>query len=395
MSDDVRQLEQLRTDTRAWLEQNIPARWRERMTDVQSADFLHLQRQWMKSLVCAGLATSHWQAGWQGGGRSLAQQIVIVEELARADAPRLILYFISLYHAAMTLMEWGTLEQKTRHLPAILDGEIWCQGFSEPNAGSDLASLKTRAVREGDHYIVDGQKVWSTLGQHADYCLLLVRTDTSGPKQAGITFLLMDMHSPGVEVRPIRQITGDEEFAEIFLTNVRIPVANRLGEEGEGWRIAQTTLNSERGLTILELSERLSHSRWRLLQAMGADSEGRVLDDQLRREAVDVFVKIDALSAMVKDMMARLVAGKDVGGTASMVKLFYAQVLREFTALGQRSELAAIYQQPFTLGGGHETGNWSFDYMNSFMWTIAGGSNEIQRNIISERVLAMPREKYA
>ena len=395
MSDDVRQLEQLRAETRAWLQQNIPSHWRERMTDVQSDDFLHLQRQWMQALVSAGLATSHWHAGWPGGGRSLAQQIVIVEELARADAPRLILYFISLYHAAMTLMEWGTPEQKNRHLPAILAGEIWCQGFSEPNAGSDLASLKTRAVRDGDDYVVDGQKVWSTLGQHADYCLLLVRTDASGPKQAGITFLLMDMRSPGVEVRPIRQITGDEEFAEIFLTNVRIPMANRLGEEGEGWRIAQTTLNSERGLTILELSERLSHSRWRLLQAMGADSEGQVQDDQLRREAVDVFIKIDALSAMVKDMMARLVVGKDVGGTASMVKLFYAQVLREFTALGQRCDPSALYHHPFTLGGGHETGNWSFDYMNSFMWTIAGGSNEIQRNIISERVLAMPREKYA
>lgn len=395
MSDDVQRLEQLRMQTRAWLEENIPQDWRAAMTDTQDQVFLQFQRDWMKSLVSAGLATSHWHEGWPGGGRTLAEQIVIVEELARADAPRLILYFISLYHAAMTLMEWGTPEQKNKHLPAILAGEVWCQGFSEPNAGSDLASLKTRAVRDGDHYVVDGQKIWSTLGQHADYCLLLVRTDASGPKQAGITFLLMDMRSEGVEVRPIRQITGDEEFAEIFLTGVRIPVANRLGEEGQGWRIAQTTLNSERGLTILELSERLSHSRWRLLEALGAGADGQLADDQLRREAVDVFIQIDALSAMVKDMMGRLVAGQDVGGTASMVKLFYAQVLRSFTALGLRSQPAALRQQPFTLGGGHETGNWSFDYMNSFMWTIAGGSNEIQRNIISERVLAMPREKYA
>jgi alkylation response protein AidB-like acyl-CoA dehydrogenase len=302
------------------------------------------------------------------------------------------LYFISLYHAAMTLMEWGTEAQKARHLPAILDGEVWCQGFSEPNAGSDLAALKTRAERHGDHYLVNGHKTWSTLGQHADYCLLLVRTDTTGAKQAGITFLLMDMKSLGVEVRPIRQITGDEEFAEIFLTNVRIPVANQLGQENAGWRIAQTTLNSERGLTIFELAERLSRSRWRLLDAMsGRDTA--VLDDQFRREAVDVFIKIEALRALVSELMTRRLAAEEVGGSASIVKLHYAQVLREFTALGLRcSGLESQLLAPYTLGAGHETGNWSFDYMNSFMWTIAGGSSEIQRNIVSERVLGMPRE---
>jgi alkylation response protein AidB-like acyl-CoA dehydrogenase len=395
MSDKTQQLDRLRSETRAWLERNIPAGWRERMTNASAEDFVAFQRDWMKTMVAGGLATSHWEAGWPGGGRSLEEQIVIVEELVRAEAPRLILYFISLYHAAMTLSEWGTEEQKARHLPAILEGEIWCQGFSEPNAGSDLASLKTRAVRDGDHYVVDGQKIWSTLGQYADYCLLLVRTDTTVAKQAGITFLLMDMKSPGVEVRPIRQITGDEEFAEIFLTGVRIPVANRLGEENAGWRIAQTTLNSERGLTIFELSERLSRSRWRLLEAMSAGEQGMVADDQLRREAVDVFTKIEALGALVKEMMAKLVAGQDVGGAASIVKQFYAQVLREYTALGQRSSPASQLHRPFTLGVGHETGNWSFDYMNSFMWSIAGGSNEIQRNIISERVLGMPREKSA
>jgi len=395
MSDRTQQLERLRLETRAWLEHNVPRHWRERMTDVSTEDFLAFQRGWMKTLVAGGLATSHWVAGWPGGGRSLEEQIIIVEELVRADAPRLILHFISLYHAAMTLSEWGTDEQKTKHLPAILDGEVWCQGFSEPNSGSDLASLKTRAVRDGDHYIVDGQKIWSTLGQYADWCLLLVRTDPTVAKQAGITYLLMDMKSPGVEVRPIRQITGDEEFAEIFLTGVRIPVANRLGEENAGWRIAQTTLNSERGLTIFELSERLSRSRWRLVRAMNGGERGMVADDQLRREAVDVFTKIEALSALVKEMMAQLVAGKDVGSAASMIKLLYAQVLREYTALGQRSSAAAQLHSPFTLGAGHETGNWSFDYMNSFMWSIAGGTNEIQRNLISERVLGMPREKSA
>ncbi|QCP50388.1 acyl-CoA dehydrogenase [Trinickia violacea] len=388
-------LEDFRLNVRSWLTQNVPHRWRARMTGASADEFTAFQREWMGKVVSAGLATPHWSAQWPGGGRSLDEQIVIVEEMARADAPRLLLYFVALYHAAMTLMEWGTEEQKARHLPAILNGEIWCQGFSEPNAGSDLASLTTRAVRDGDHYVIDGQKIWSTLGQHADYCLLLVRTDASVPKQAGITFLLMDMKSPGVECRPIRQITGDEEFAEIFLSGVRVPVANRLGEENAGWRIAQTTLNSERGLTIFELSERLSWSRWRLIEAMGGNTGGSIVDDQLRREMVDVFTKIEALSALVKEMMKRLVAGEDTGSSASIVKLLYAQVLREYTALGVRGASTSHLRTPFTLGAGHETGNWWFDYMNSFMWTIAGGSNEIQRNIVSERMLGMPRERAA
>jgi alkylation response protein AidB-like acyl-CoA dehydrogenase len=385
---------QFRDEVRGWLAANVPVGWRESMTGATTAAFIASQQQWMKKLVGAGYATSHWSKEWPGGGRPLAEQMIIAEEMARADAPRLLLYFISLYHAALTLMEWGSEEQKLRHLPAILQGEIWCQGFSEPNAGSDLASLKTRAERHGDHYVVNGQKIWSTLGQYADYCLLLVRTDSTGPKQAGITYLLMDTKSAGIVRRPIRQMTGDEEFAEIFLENVKVPVANRLGEENAGWRIAQTTLTSERGLTILELCERLYGARWRLLGAMG-EKEGVVQDDQLRREAVDVFVKIDALRALVNDMMVKLMAGEDIGGAASFVKLMYAAVLREFSALGERAGgIQAQLLSGFTLGGGYETGNWAFDFMNSYQWTIAGGSNEVQRNIVAERILGMPREKW-
>lgn len=381
----------LRMRVRRWLQDHVPPDWRASMTGAAPEEFIAFQRAWMRELVAGGLATAHWRAGWPGGGRPLVEQIVMAEEMARADAPRLILYFVSLYHTALTLMEWGTEAQQARHLPAILNGEIWCQGFSEPNAGSDLAALRTRAERRGDVYVVNGQKLWSTLAQHADYCLLLVRTDPTAPKQAGISFLLMDMNSPRVQRRPIRQMTGDAEFAEIFLDNVEIPVANRLGEENAGWRIAQTTLTSERGITILELSERLAWARWRLLKVCDA-KDGHIGDDQLRREAVDVFVKIDALRALVAEMMAAITAGGHGGGTASFVKLLYAQVLREFTALGQRAGAAhAQALMPFTLGGGHETGNWMFDYMNSYMWSIAGGSNEIQLNLIAERVLEMPR----
>jgi alkylation response protein AidB-like acyl-CoA dehydrogenase len=187
-------------------------------------------------------------------------------------------------------------------------------------------------------------------------------------------------------------MTGDEEFAEIFLDDVKVPVANRLGAENEGWRIAQTTLNSERGLTILELSERLIHARWRLLDAIG-EAGGQVADDQLRREAVDVFLRIDAVRALVADMMSAAEAGHDIAAMASFVKLQYAQALREFMRLGERATPDSHLRSDFTVGGGFETGNWGFDFMNSYQWSIAGGSNEIQRNIVAERTLGMPREK--
>jgi len=387
-------LSSFRGEVRGWLAANLPQGWRARMVGADSAAFVDFQREWFAKIAAAGYATPHWEKGWTGGGRSLAEQVVIFEEMARADAPRLLLHFISLYHAAMTISHWGTEEQKKQHLPAILKGSVWCQGFSEPNAGSDLASLRTQAVRKGDVYVVNGQKIWSTMGQYADWCLLLVRTSNEGPKQAGITYLLMDMKSKGVTPRPIKQITGDEEFNEVFLEDVEVPVANRLGGEREGWKVAQTTLASERGLTILELVERMHRAVWRLLEALKAG--GRVDDVQFRREAVTVQVKIEALRAMLSDFMARSAAGNEAVGDSSMIKHFYAETLRDFTHLGLRAEgLAGQFASPLVLGAGHETGNWMFDFLNSYMWTIAGGTNEIQRNIISERILMMPREKLS
>jgi alkylation response protein AidB-like acyl-CoA dehydrogenase len=230
------------------------------------------------------------------------------------------------------------------------------------------------------------------LGHHADWCLLLVRTDSSGPKQAGITFLMLDMRSKGVMTRPIRQITGDEEFSEIFLDNVEIPVANRLGAENDGWRVAQTTLASERGITILELSERLFHARRRLARLLAGESM-RIADDQHRREFVQVCSRIESLRGLVAELMAEIESGGASVARAAFVKLFYARVLREFTDLSLRvAGAAAEPLAPLVMAGGHETGNWMADYMNSFVWSIAGGSNEIQRNIIAERVLGLPRE---
>lgn len=396
MSVEASRLDMVRAEVRQWLAANIPPNWREQQAGDNIEGFLASQREWLRRLVSAGYATPHWPGQWSaGGGRPLAEQVAIFEEIARADAPRMMLYFISLYHAAMTLIEYGTEEQKARHLPAILNGEIWCQGFSEPNAGSDLASLRTRAERRGDHYVVSGQKIWSTLGQFADWCLLLVRTDPNVAKQAGITFLLMDMKSKGVDVRPIRQITGDEEFAEIFLDEVEIPVSNLVGEENQGWKVAQTTLGSERGLALVELTERMYGSLWRLVGLVTRNGEAADrLDDEVRRRIVDVTTRIEGLRALVAKLMANRIAGSEAVGDASIIKLGFARIQREFTSLGLKlSGMAGQRFSQYTLGAGYETGNWMFDFMNSYQYNIAGGSNEIQRNIISERVLMMPREK--
>jgi len=396
MSVEASRLNAVRAEVRQWLAANIPPDWREQQAGDNIEGFLASQREWLRRLVSAGYATPHWPGQWSaGGGRPLAEQVAIFEEIARADAPRMMLYFVSLYHAAMTLVEYGTEEQKARHLPAILNGEIWCQGFSEPNAGSDLASLRTRAERRGDHYVVSGQKIWSTLGQFADWCILLVRTDASGPKQAGITFLLMDMKSKGVEVRPIRQITGDEEFAEIFLDEVEIPVANIVGEENQGWKVAQTTLGSERGLALVELTERMYGSLWRLVGLVTSNGEeADRLDDEVRRRIVDITTRIEGLRALIAKLMTNRIAGSEAVGDASIIKLGFARIQRDFTSLGLRlNGMAGQRFSQYTLGAGYETGNWMFDFMNSYQYNIAGGSNEIQRNIISERVLMMPREK--
>ena len=383
--------ETLRSEVRGWLETKVPRDWRAAMTGCTQEAFVASQRDWFRQLAAAGYATPHWPQGWPGGGRSLAEQKVIYEEVARADAPRLILYFMALYHAACTLHEWGSEAQKQQHLPGILNGTIWCQGFSEPNAGSDLASVRTRAERRGDRYIINGQKTWSTMAQYADRCLLLARSSSEGVPQAGLTYLLLDMKSKGVSVRPIAQITGDDEFAEIFFDDVEVPVTDRVGDEGQGWAVAQSTLASERGLTLVELTQRMRYALPRLATLMR--ERGTLDDAALRRDLGALITRVDAACALADRYLLKRINDDEQPGDASIVKLHYARTLREFTQLGLRiGGLETQYRDNFTRGSGMETGNWPFDFMNSYNWSIAGGSDEIQRNIIAERMLAMPRE---
>jgi alkylation response protein AidB-like acyl-CoA dehydrogenase len=395
MMDELAVLTEFRETLRRWLAQNLPRDWRQRMLGASEAEHVAFQRQWFLTMRDGGYVAAHWPKKWGGAELSFAEQIVLYEELARAGAPRLVLYFISLYHAPATLLEWGSAEQQARYLPPILRGEeIWCQGFSEPNAGSDLASLKTRAERKGDHYVVNGQKIWSSNAHLARFCLLLARTDPAASKHKGISYFVLDLDSAGVTRRPIRMMTGDSHFNEIFLDDVVIPAANLIGAENGGWSVAQATLSSERGLTILELTERLRIAFRRLLKsAAGGSGTPPWQDDaELRRQLVDLHTRIEALRALVNDLLTRTLRDARGGSEPSIIKVYYSELLQDFTDLGVRlAGLQGQYVQPVLMGGGYETGYWMHDHLYSWSWTIAGGTNEIQRNIIAERALGLPK----
>jgi alkylation response protein AidB-like acyl-CoA dehydrogenase len=383
-------LDDFRTTVRDWCRAHVPADWRRAQTAVPDDEFVAFQKAWFAELRGAGYAVPHWPAEW-GGGMSTVEQVVLYQELAAHDAPRLVLQFVSIHHAASTLLAAGTDEQRRRHLPAILDGEIWCQGFSEPEAGSDLAALKTSARREGDCYVVNGQKLWASGALHADWCLLLARTDPEAPKRAGISYFLLDMRSPGLDARPIRQATGESHFCEVFLDDVTIPAANLVGPENGGWRVAQATLSAERGMTMLELAERLGNGfRWLVDECAGRQALGDpVVQDQLARFETEVT----GLRALCRGLVERVDAGRAGPADASIAKLYYSELLQRMTDFAADvAGLAAHAELQKPLSSGWESGAWVLDFIGSWEWTIPGGTSEIQRTIIGERGLELPRE---
>jgi len=383
-----------RAEVRGWLETRSRG-WTDRMTDVTEDEYAAFQKEWFQELSSVGLATAHWPLQWGGAGLSHQNQVIINEEVARTGAPRPSLYTISLNHVPATLFAFGTQDQRDRYVKGVQEsGEIWCQGFSEPNAGSDLASLRTRAARQGDVYVVSGQKIWSSMAMHARYCLLLARTDFEAKKHAGISYFILDLESPGVTVRPIRQATGRSEFCEIFLDEVEIPVANLIGEENEGWKVAQSTLSAERGLMIFELSERLMKDMNRQLADGRRSRAAWLADDELRRDFMEHYAAMLALRRMVASMLAEVEANPEMGASLAPVyiKLHFAVLIHAYTAfLVKVDGLDAQYRHPEIFGGGQHTGNRMIDYIWSYAWTISGGTNEIMRNIISERGLGLPR----
>ncbi|HEY6531637.1 MAG TPA: acyl-CoA dehydrogenase family protein [Acidimicrobiales bacterium] len=389
-------LDEFRAHVRAWCRDHVSPSWRAAQTNIGDEEFVAFQKAWFAELRAVDFAVPHWPAGW-GGGMSTAEQVVLYQELAAADAPRLVVAFVSIHHAASTLLTAGTDEQRQRHLPAILDGEIWCQGFSEPEAGSDLAALATTARRDGDRYVVNGQKVWASGALHSDWCLLLVRTDRDAPKRKGITYLLMDMRSPGLDVRPITQATGEHHFCEIFLDDVEVPVANRVGAENAGWQVAQQTLSAERGMTMLELAERLGNAgfRWLVEACATVRRDGtRPVDDPLVQDRLAALeIEVTSLRGLCRDLVARHERGEVGPADASIVKLFYSEVLQrlmDFAVEVGGLPVHTVLHKP--LSSGWESGAWMLDFIGSWEWTIPGGSSEIQRTIIGERGLGLPRE---
>lgn len=379
-----------------WCRVHVPRDWRQAQTDVGAEEFIAFQRAWFAQLHTAGFAVPHWPKEW-GGGMTAAQQVVLYSELAAHDAPRLVLAFVAIHHAAATLLAAGTDAQRRRHLPAILEGEIWVQGFSEPEAGSDLANLKTTATKDGDRYIANGQKLWASGAMHADWCLLLARTDPAAPKRHGISFFLLDMRTPGIDVRPIRQATGESHFGEIFLTDVVIPAAQLVGPENSGWTVAQQTLGAERGMTVLELAERLGNAgfRWLVDACATPGPDGRrPVDDSLIGDRLASFeIEITGLRALCRWLVERHDSGTAGPADPSIVKLYYSELLQRMMDFGTEVVgLGTHTQLHKPASSGWESGAWALDFIGSWEWTIPGGTSEIQRTIIGERGLGLPRE---
>jgi alkylation response protein AidB-like acyl-CoA dehydrogenase len=331
--------ELFRGELRAWLAEAVPAHGDPPPVNDWPARRAY-DTGWQRKLFEAGYAGIHWPKEYGGRDASLTEQLVYYEEIARAGAPYVGVNFVGLLHGGPTLIAEGTPAQKAAHLPCILDGsQVWCQGFSEPGAGSDLAALSTRAVRDGDDYVVSGHKIWTSFAQAADYCELLVRTDAAAPKHKGITWLILPMDLPGIEIRPLPTLAGEGEFSEVFLEDVRIPVANRVGAENDGWRVTNVTLRFERGTAFASDMISLQQFVARLVDVAKRVTrhEARAWDDAaLRREIGHVSAELDALWAMVKLSVceSRGTGVPGLGGSA--IKLFYTDLYQRVCELGMR-----------------------------------------------------------
>jgi len=344
---------------------------------------------WQRTLFDAGYAGINWPIEGGGRGATPAEHLIFLEESERMGAPYVGVNFVGLLHGGPTLIAEGTPEQKAFHLPAILKGEhIWCQGFSEPSAGSDLASLRTKAVRDGDHYIISGQKIWTSFGHVADYCEMLVRTDPDAPKHKGITWLIMPMHLDGIDVRPLRTIHGSTEFCELFLDEVAVPVSNRVGDENDGWRVTNVTLSFERGTAFV--SEMLQSMALVSHLASLAKRLDRWDDAGIRRELGHLSADLDALWALTKRNISLATRTGTIGLGGSVFKLHYAEMRHRLGDLAVRLlERASLSLNDV---GDLASGRHIDGEIHSISVSIAAGTSQIQRNIIAERLLGLPRE---
>ncbi|MEU9253586.1 acyl-CoA dehydrogenase [Streptomyces sp. NPDC048270] len=337
---------------------------------------------WQRRLYEAGYAGLHWPVDAGGRGATPTQHLIFLEETERAGAPYVGANFVGLLHAGPTIAAEGTAEQRARWLPPVLRGdEVWCQGFSEPDAGSDLASLRTRAVRDGDEYVITGSKIWTSHAEVADWCELLVRTDAQAPKHRGISWLALPMDAPGVTVRPLRTLAGSTEFAEVFLDEVRVPVAHRVGAENDGWRVTMVTLSFERGTAFV--GEVVACRRTLGELARAAKANGRWDDPVLRRRLGRLYGEFGALWRLTQWNVSESERSGGVPGIGgSVFKLAYSHARQELY------EAAAQVLGPLSLSLEEE---WTLDRLSSLSYTIAAGTSQIQRNIVAERILGLPK----
>jgi alkylation response protein AidB-like acyl-CoA dehydrogenase len=372
-----------REEVRTFIAQNLPDESKRR----GARRFEDADREWSRKLGEAGFAGLTWPKEYGGAGAPYSHQAIFLEELARAEAPSH-LGVIGLGMAGPTIMAWGTEEQKQRYLSKILSAdEIWCQGFSEPGAGSDLANVRTRMEDKGDHFLVNGQKVWSSVAHIADFCILVGLSDPDAPRYKGLTYMIVDMHAPGVEVRPLTQITGHAEFNEIFFTDVRVPKENLLGPPGDGWAVAMTTLLHERGTLGFALAATLDVAVRKLIALAKERKVGDpILRDRIAREWIELqairYTNIRSLTSLVKTGIP--------GPEGSIGKLVWSENNQRLTKLAL--EILGSHAQ-LTDGGGYADGYWQYQQLRSRGNTIEAGTSEILRNIVAERVLGLPKSR--
>jgi alkylation response protein AidB-like acyl-CoA dehydrogenase len=374
------EVEQFRSQLRDWLSANLTdeliAARRPPGRDDVAFDML---RAWNRTMADAGWAAVSWPPEYGGRGATVLEQLVYTEETTRARAP-MPLNVIGMNNIAPAIMQYGTESQKTTLLPRMMRADdIWCQGMSEPEAGSDLASLRTRAVRDGDNFVVNGQKIWTSLGHRAQWCQLYVRTDPDAPKHKGISCLIVDMRLPGIEVRPLVTLNGDTDFAEVFFHDVLVPADALLGPLNAGWQVATTTLSHERaGAARLyaEMQVRLEE----LVDDFAAAETGALDDPVTLRRLAEIAVRIKFLEVLCQRSISATLHGGDAFGSASLAKTVWGEIGQELAALAFD-----------VLGTGGKDGRWGDYRLTSRSLTIAGGTTQINKNITAQRVLGLPR----
>lgn len=389
------QEEQFREDLKAWLHQALPEGWGDTVFEPEDEDEHAMFRlEWERKLHAGGWGGINWPVEFGGRGATLVERAIFAEEMARAGAPEG-LNIIGQNLAGPTILHHGTEAQKKRFLPPIIAAEeVWCQGFSEPNAGSDLASVRTKAERRGDKFVVNGQKIWTSYAQYSQWCFALVRTDPDVPKHKGLSFLLIDMKSPGISIRPLRQISGESEFNETFFDDVEVPVENIVGEINDGWQIAMTTLAYERGPEdALGRQIRFKRELDRFVQvAEQTRQAGAPLTDNplVRQKLARAITEVEIMRLNAVRSFSKYLNGEARGPDASVLKLYWSHAAQNMyeTAMDVLGPLAPICASDDVAVA---DGRFQLSYLQSKAFSIYSGSSEIQRNIIGERMLGLPR----